>query len=112
MNDANSLPRRSVGCRFPLPANVRKKSLPGSTIFAQDFGASIAVVTDCGGADQNLRRSFHFCDRVRDKLCSMYTAVADEGFANSRPPSCGDVLACEVNNSLSTIDRRRLHGIR
>src|SRR5213593_3167708 len=56
VNDTNSAARCGIGSPFPLAADFRQKAGSCGALFAEHLIASITVITDSGGADENLRR--------------------------------------------------------
>src|SRR5947207_12777380 len=97
MHYTNAFSRGRIGCRFPLPADIREESRSRRTIFPKYFAATITVVADSRSTDHDLRRFLHFRDRFCNQLGALDPAVANPGFLSSGSAAGSTVLPRPMN---------------
>src|ERR1019366_8604577 len=80
---------------FPLPADLREKSLSRRTLLSQQFVATISVIINPCGGNENLRLStsaIRFGGRVRQSSSSLRAALQHFLLKLLRPAT-GNVLS-------------------
>src|SRR5208282_1479186 len=106
MDNANAGPRRGFCSFLPLLADLGEKTLAGSTVLAQKFFATVAVVADRRSGNQHSWRLRRFCQRLRQVACSQHAAVADRSFL-LRAPASDNRFPGEMHDGIKSRDRIR-----
>ena len=97
VDDTDSHLPRGFCCRLPRAANFGQKARTGEALFVQDFVAAIAVVSNGGGADQDLRGRGQRRERLGQDPSPLGSADSDPGFLLGRPPASGNVLSRQTS---------------
>ena len=84
--------------RLPRAANFGQETRTGGALFSKDFVAAIAVVSNGGGANHDLRGRRQRCQRLGQDSSPLDSADSDPGLLLGSPLSSGNVLPCQVHD--------------
>jgi hypothetical protein len=97
-----------LGCglrtSFPIPAHGREKVTAGGTVFTEHFVATVAVVADSRGGDEDTGPLGGLGDSLSKVASSGDAALLDAALLGFSPPS-HDALSGEVNHGVIPGDR-------